>query len=110
MNSVENLCKKIIDDANAFVAEKQAAIDLECAKIIRTANETAADILAAGEVSAKQRHDAYSERSASAAQKVTRNALLLEKSKLLDGIFVDAQKALSALDGDMYVDFISNLF
>ena len=110
MNSAENLCRRIIADAGDAVAQKQTETDAECARILAEARAKADAVTAAAAAESKKRRAAFEERAAAAGQKAARNAVLLEKAKILDSVIAEAEKALCALDGAPYVAFVASLF
>lgn len=110
MNSAENLCQKIIEEAKVFAARKQAETDEQTNAILQSAALKAESISAEAKAKSDMRHRVNNERTASEAEKITRNAVLLEKTKMLDSILSDAEKALCSLDGDPYVTFMRELF
>lgn len=110
MNSAENLCRRIVEEAEASVAKKQAEVQAEIDSILETATGKARAIEKEASIEMKRRCDAYDERVNAVCQKAVRNAVLLEKARILDCIVADAEKALCALDGAPYVTFIASLF
>ncbi len=110
MNSAENLCRRIIEDAKAYIENKQLDTNAEIDSIIQTAKSKARTVEQEAAEEMKRRENAYNERESAVSQKAVRNAVLIEKSRVLEGIVNDAKKALCALDGDAYVTFIHNLF
>lgn len=110
MNSAENLCRRIIEEAEASVAKKQTETQAEVDKILEEAAVKARTVEKEASVEMKRRSDAYNERQDAVCKKAVRNAVLVEKARILDKVMSDAEKALCALDGAPYVTFISSLF
>lgn len=110
MNSAENLCRKIIEEAEAAVAKKETEVQSEVSAILEAANGKARAIEKETSIEMKRRCDAYDERVNAVCQKAVRSAVLLEKARILDSVVADAEKALCALDGAPYVTFVASLF
>ena len=101
MNSAENLCRKIIEEAEAAVAKKETEVQSEVSAILEAANGKARAIEKEASIEMKRRCDAYDERVNAVCQKAVRSAVLLEKARILDSVVADAEKALCALDGSL---------
>ena len=110
MNSAENLCRTIIEEAEAAGAKKEPEVQSEVSAILEAANGKARAIEKEASIEMKRRCDAYDERVNAVCQKAVRSAVLLEKARILDSVVADAEKALCALDGAPYVTFVASLF
>ncbi len=110
MNSAEVLCQRIIEEAKAAVLKKQAETDAEVKNILDSAREKANAVTEAGNAEIQRVKSAYEERESIVCQKAVRNAVLLEKAKIINKLVDDTKKALCALEGDAYVDFIKKLY
>ena len=109
MQGIENITNRIKADVQAEIDEINAQADEQIAKInasyAQKAAKEEADILAKGDVSAKEREG----RLISAAQMDSKKEILAAKQELINQTFDKALEKLQALSEDEYVELLAKL-
>lgn len=109
MNSLENITKKITDDAQLEADNLLAQAKEECTGIIDGYKKQAADYKAELEKKAASEIVAIEERTVSRTDFEKRNIALTVKRDLINSVFDNATKKLGDMSGAKYLSFLADI-